>query len=128
MSKIAEMLKTQSQQHCFIKLDTEQTQPLLVPYVHDYSQSPEYLLEYEKEVYSAQGALPAVEVERLIEESSAKFLTAAKETLEASPVIDAEVVEVREVKPRRRASTRPQKPKQNPYDAASSLFTNNQEK
>src|SRR5207302_4822096 len=36
LSKVAQLLKEQMQQHCFIKLDTEKTQPLLVPFVKDY--------------------------------------------------------------------------------------------
>ncbi len=84
LSKVAQMLKEQMQRHCFIKLDTEKTQPLCVPFVKDPGLSPQFLAEYEGEVYKAQGALPAPEVDRLIEESRQKFLATAEAT-----VIDA---------------------------------------
>jgi hypothetical protein len=129
-SKVAEMLKTQQQRHCFIKLDTEKTQPLLIPFVRDYSHRPADLLEYEKKVYAAQGALPAAEVDRLIEESATKFLNAAREPVDAMPIIDidAEVVEVDKTPTVRQPRTRPKKPTQNPYAAVPPLSTKNQNK
>lgn len=74
VSRIAEMLKYQQQRHCFIKLDTEKTQPLKVPFVREFGVPAEYLIEYERELYSRQGALPAVEADRLISESERAFL------------------------------------------------------
>lgn len=90
VSKVAEMLKYQQERHCFIKLDTDSTQPLMVPFVRDYSHSDENLLEYEKEVYSAQGALDAVEVDHLLTENEDRFLRLAtgKKALEAKEMID----------------------------------------
>jgi hypothetical protein len=85
VSKVAEMLKCQQQRHCFIKLDTEQTQPLMVPFVKDVRLPAESLLEYQREVYAAQGALAAPVVDRLIEESQQKFISAAQSS---STVID----------------------------------------
>jgi len=77
LSKVAEMLKCQQQAHCFIKLDMEKTQPLRVPFVKDPGMSPECIREYQCEVYRAQGAIPAAEVDRLIEESHQLFLEEA---------------------------------------------------
>lgn len=82
VSKVAETLKIQMRQHCFIKLDDELTQPMRIPFVNDYSLSSENLLEYEHAVYQAQGALPAPEVDRIIEERETHFLTAAREAVE----------------------------------------------
>jgi hypothetical protein len=65
LSKVAQLLKEQMQQHCFIKLETEKTQPLLVPFVKDYGLSEAALLEYQQEVYKIQGALPSADVDRL---------------------------------------------------------------
>jgi len=74
LSRVAQLLKEQMQQHCFIKLGTEMTQPLLVPFVKDYGFSEQTLLEYQREVYKQQGALPAPEVDLLLEESRRRFL------------------------------------------------------
>lgn len=74
VSRVAEMLKYQQQRHCFIKLDTEKTQPLKVPFVRDHA-LPEGSVEgYEAELYARQGARPAAEVDRLIRESAQAFL------------------------------------------------------
>jgi hypothetical protein len=82
VSKVAEMLKAQQQRHCFIKLDYEKTQPLMTSFVDDNSISSDFLLEYEQAIYKAQGALPAAEIDLLLEEQSASFLTAARQMLE----------------------------------------------
>jgi len=85
LSRVAQLLKEQMQQHCFIKLGTEITQPLLVPFVKDYGLSEQTLLEYQREVYKQQGALPAADVDRLLETSHRKFLAAASQTIDVSP-------------------------------------------
>lgn len=93
VSKVAEMLKYQQERQCFIKLDTEPTQSLNVPFVRHYSHSNQYLLEYEKAVYETQGALSGSEVDILLEENETRFLSAASrsEPLEDSlKVIDVE--------------------------------------
>jgi len=77
VSKVVEMLKQQQQRHCFIKLDTERTQPLKVPLVRQFSVAPETLLEYEGDVYQAQDALPAAQVDRVLKESEEHFLARA---------------------------------------------------
>lgn len=120
-SKVAQMLKEQMQRHCFIKLDTEKTQPLLIPFVRDYSHRPADLLEYEQAVYQSQGALPAAEVDRLIEASATKFLTTAQSTVEAAPIIEAEIVNERETPSERKTRSRPKKPTLNLYDSVSTL-------
>jgi hypothetical protein len=82
VSKVAEILKYQQQRHCFIKLDTEKTQPLQIPFVKDSAISQARLAEYEQGVYAEQGALDALTVDSLLEASETRFLTAAKETIE----------------------------------------------
>jgi hypothetical protein len=74
VSKVAEMLKHQQERHCFIKLDTELTQPLRVPFVQDYSQSEQTLLDYERAVYDAQDAIAGSEVDKLLADSENRFL------------------------------------------------------
>jgi hypothetical protein len=74
VSKVAELLKEQQQRHCFIKLDTERTQPMKIPLVRRYAVGPETLFAYENDVYRAQGALAAGEVDRMIEDRALQFL------------------------------------------------------
>jgi hypothetical protein len=105
LSRVAEMLKCQQQAHCFIKLDMEKTQPLRVPFVKDPGLSPQFLLEYQRDVYAAQGALPAAEVDRLIEESQQQFLAAAGQVIDAD--FEHEPAEKPEVVPAKEAWTRP---------------------
>jgi uncharacterized membrane protein YgcG len=101
VSKVAELLKHQQERHCFIKLDTEPTQPLKIPFVRDYSQSDQYLLEYEKAVYETQGAITGPEVDILLKENENRFLAAAgdrKLLEEPSKIIDIESPAPREQK------------------------------
>jgi hypothetical protein len=91
VSRVAEMLKYQQQRHCFIKLDTEKTQPLKVPFVREFRLPESYLAEYQRKLYDRQGAIRAAEADRLISESERAFLMnvarpAESLTLEATPV------------------------------------------
>lgn len=97
VSKVAEMLKAQQQRHCFIKLDTELTQPLQIPFVRDYSLSDENLLEYEKEVYNTQGALPAHEVDRLLVANEERFLTSTYKVIDVTPTLERPALEAKPV-------------------------------
>ncbi len=81
------------QQHCFIKLDGETTQPLLVPFVKDHGLSEQSLAQYQRDIYEQQGALAAPEVDRLLEESRQEFLAAASRTLNLIPSEDDESAE-----------------------------------
>src|SRR5207237_111828 len=75
----------QQERHCFLKLDTEKTQPLKVPFVQDYFIPPENLLEYEKEVYDAQAAIPGPDADRLLKENETRFLSAARAAVGITP-------------------------------------------
>lgn len=75
VSRVAQMLKYQQQRHCFIKLDTEPTQPLKVPFVRDYRLPEEYIGRYQHSLYARQGAIPAALADRLISDSERAFLT-----------------------------------------------------
>jgi hypothetical protein len=74
VSRVAQMLKYQQQRHCFIKIDTEKTQPLKVPFVRDFRVPADYVHQFERGLYDRQGALPAAEADRLIAESQHAFL------------------------------------------------------
>lgn len=74
VSKAAELLKHQQQRHCFLKLNLEKTQPMLVPKVTERHVAATTLLEYETAVYRSQQALSAVEADRLIAAREQLFL------------------------------------------------------
>jgi hypothetical protein len=89
VSRVAEILKTQQQRHCFIKLDTTRTQPLLVPVVREYLTSSQSLLEYEQTVYSEQGALPGAAVDRILQQSEESFLTLTRQApIDVTPLTE----------------------------------------
>jgi hypothetical protein len=77
LSKLVELLKMQQQGHCFIKLDTERTQPLRVPFVRSYGLSEATIHEYENLVYEEQGALAAEIVDKQLAENEIQFLAVA---------------------------------------------------
>ena len=84
-SRVAEMIINQPQRHCFVKLDTGTTVAMIVQDVKDPGLSETSLLEYQRDVYKKQGALPASEVDRLLEESHQNFLASATQTIDISP-------------------------------------------
>lgn len=77
LSRVAELLKVQSQRHCFIKIDTARTQPLLVPSVRSYDSTAQSTREYERAIYSAQGAIAAPLADQRLLESAERFLAMA---------------------------------------------------
>jgi len=77
VSRVVQTLKMQQQRHCFVKIDTEPTQPMKVPLVRRHALESDMMLEYREGVYSEQGALPAAEVDRIIDAREAAFLTVA---------------------------------------------------
>jgi mRNA-degrading endonuclease RelE of RelBE toxin-antitoxin system len=68
LSRVAEMLKFQQQRHCFIKIDSEKTQPLKVPLVAAYGVSSEGMVEYQNDIYKRQGARPGAEIDERLSE------------------------------------------------------------
>jgi len=89
VSRVAQMLKYQQQRHCFIKLDTSETQPLKIPFVREFHLSDGILDDYQREIYHRQGALTAAEVDRLISESQQAFLTSFRLKESAAGQIEA---------------------------------------
>ncbi len=73
-SRVAEMLKYQRQRHFFLKIDNEATQPLTALDVRPTAIDESKLEEYKCKIFQAQGALPAGEVDRLLEQRCLDFL------------------------------------------------------
>jgi TraM recognition site of TraD and TraG len=69
--EFAASLKHQFQRHCFIKIHQHETQPMLVPFVEEFS-TPQYNLAwYIDKLFKTQKALPAADVDRLLKERDA---------------------------------------------------------
>lgn len=107
-------LKEQFQRHCFIKIHHEKTQPLLVPMVEDFYTSEKNRNWYRDKLYTESEALPAAEVDRLIEENESALLKIVERAQQAEaeqPPEDSSGPPPN--KSRRRAKP---KPKQTIYD------------
>jgi TraM recognition site of TraD and TraG len=66
--EFAAALKHQFPRHCFIKIHQRETQPMLVPFVEEFY-TPSYNLDwYADQLFSAQRALTAAEVDALLKE------------------------------------------------------------
>lgn len=70
----AEMILDQRPRQYLLRLDEQDPEYMTVEDVKDYGVSAESLQAYQREVYASQGALPAPEVDRLIEENGQMFL------------------------------------------------------
>ena len=73
----AQALKHQLQRHCFIKIHQRETQPMLVPFVEDFYTPPHNHRWYIDKLMKQQKALPAAEVDKLLEQRDAELLEAA---------------------------------------------------
>lgn len=78
-------LKEQFPRHCFIKIQGQETQPLLVPVVEDFYTSEENRRWYRDYLLKQTGALPAAEVDRLLEHAEKKFLAAESTVIDVNP-------------------------------------------
>lgn len=108
-------LKEQFQRHCFIKVHHEATQPLLVPLVEDFYTSEKNRNWYKAKLFTESHALPAAEVDRLIElnESALLEMVAKAQQVETEPPSE----DPSEPPPKSRRRTKPKpKPKQTIFD------------
>ena len=82
LTDLTAALKEQFPRHCFIKIHGQKTQPLLVPFVEDvrsFRDCAENLEWYQRWQLDRSHALPAAEVDRLIEQREANLLLQAAE-------------------------------------------------
>jgi hypothetical protein len=77
LSHVAEMLKFQQQRHCFIKIGTDKTQPLKIPFVRACGDVRDDATEYERQIYERQGAVSGRDVDRLVAEQEKEFFAKA---------------------------------------------------
>jgi hypothetical protein len=79
LTELTAALKEQFPRHCFIKIQGEKTQPMLVPFIEpirSFRDSEENLKWYRDQQNEKQHALPAAEVDRLINEEEIALLQA----------------------------------------------------
>lgn len=81
LSKVAELLVGQMPRHCYIKLNREKTQPLMVPFIRERLLRPERLLQYVQAANRQQGALLGSDVDRLLIQREQEFLEQARSLL-----------------------------------------------
>jgi hypothetical protein len=94
LTELTAALKEQYQRHCFIKLPGEETQPMLVPFVESCTPPVENRRWYISRLMERSGALPVVEVDRLLEAQETALL---QEHCSNPPVVSTDTpVEARE--------------------------------
>jgi hypothetical protein len=67
-------LKEQFPRHCFIKIHSDETQPMLVPKVEAFYTAPKNIQSWRQKALQRFGALPAAEVDLLLEQQEAALL------------------------------------------------------
>jgi hypothetical protein len=78
--EFAQALKHQFQRHCFVKIHQRETQPMLVPFVEDFHTPPHNIRWYAERLMKRQHALPAAEIDKLLEEQDEALLEAANKS------------------------------------------------
>ncbi len=113
LTELTRALKEQFPRHCFIKILSEETQPLLVPLIEEKYTSKANRQLYTERLLEKHDALPAETVDALIKERETALLQEAQAPRYAleGPVIDAEVLPLQgEVEPlprKRKAASQP---------------------
>ena len=88
LTELASALKLQFQRHCFIQIRQNETQPMLVPFVEPvltFTYNRTNLDYYVKRQHEKQEALPAAEVDLLLDKQETALLEAAAANILASP-------------------------------------------
>ena len=92
LTELTAALKLQFQRHCFIQIRQQETQPMLVPFVEPittFTYSRENLDWYIDRQHQRQHALPAAEVDRLLEQQETALLKAAQSRSVVQPPANA---------------------------------------
>jgi hypothetical protein len=97
LAELTAALKEQYGRHCFIKIQQQKTQPMLVPMVQNHFTSQANKDWYIAKQFSRQDALPPADIDRLLERQEQALIDAA-----APPIDEAIPVPQR----KRRASAR----------------------
>src|ERR1017187_7143004 len=92
LTELTAALKLQFQRHCFIQIRQQETQPMLVPFVEPvttFTYSRKNLDWYIERQHEKQNALPAAEVDRLLEQQETALLEAAQSRSVVQPPANA---------------------------------------
>lgn len=73
LSKMAEVLKYQTERHCFVRVDTHKTQPICVPFIRTRHVEGDSLDGYEVLLNRKSKFLTAMEVDQLLKEDFDQF-------------------------------------------------------
>jgi hypothetical protein len=95
LMELAKALKLQFQRHCFIQIRQQETQPMLVPFVEPittFTYNRKNLDWYIQRQHDKQQALPAAEIDRLLEEQENALLQAASQSPAISLPAESESV------------------------------------
>jgi hypothetical protein len=106
-------LKEQFPRHCFIKIQGQDTQPLLVPVIDQPYTSEENLLWYRSWQMQQQSALPVAEVDRLLIDQETKFLEGPGQIIDITP--EEQEPEAQQPQPPA-ADRKSKRPKKNLFD------------
>jgi hypothetical protein len=82
LTELTAALKEQYARHCFIKIGSDEAEPMLVPKVKAFYTAAKNAIWYEGKLLSKSDALSAVEVDNLIAAQEAALLQAAAEAVE----------------------------------------------
>ena len=72
LTELTAALKEQWQRHCFIKIQQQETQPLLVPFVREYFLTKTNFDKYLARTYQKQKAFTKEEADKLLETKKTK--------------------------------------------------------
>ena len=89
LTELASALKLQFQRHCFIQIRQQETQPMLVPFVEPvvtFTYNRTNLDWYINRQHERQKALPAAEIDRLLQEQETALLQAAANAVPAPDI------------------------------------------
>ena len=93
LTELTAALKQQFQRHCFIQIRQQETQPMLVPFVEPvttFTYNRQNLDSYIEVQHQKQQALPASEVDRLLEAQETALLQAAQPPVSADSATESE--------------------------------------
>jgi hypothetical protein len=85
LTKLTAALKEQYARHCFIKIQNEETEPMLVPKVEQSYASPKNVRWYEDKMLAKSNALTTAAVDQMLIDQERNFLDAPGEVINITP-------------------------------------------
>lgn len=82
VSRAAEALIAQKPKFCIVRVDREHPQRMIVKNIPETNTTPEDLAEFVRETCEAQGAIPAAEADRIMQEDEERFVALVAEEVD----------------------------------------------